>query len=169
MYATAATLNAGDSLTGGAGDDVLELVGAGTFNLAQLASFTGFESVKLDNPTNYSAYLTLGSQPIEVDATGNLFIQVNSLSNWNGSDVISGDASTLWPTTNLIFYNFGSSYPPPPLTYDLTANTFSHVGTVFGNSDNLTLLINSADTAGIQSFTASGQNDQLATADATLD
>jgi hypothetical protein len=36
-------------------------------------------------------------------------------------------------------------------------------------SDNLTLLINSADTAGIQSFTASGQNDQLATADATLD
>jgi large repetitive protein len=32
VYATAATLNAGDSLTGGAGTDVLALLGNGTFN-----------------------------------------------------------------------------------------------------------------------------------------
>ena len=170
VYATAATLNAGDSLTGGAGTDVLELVGAGTFNLAQLASFTGFESVKLDNATNYYANLTLGDQPIEVDATGYLTIQVGSPSNWNGSDVINGDASNPWSTTSLNFNNFASSYPPPPLTYDLTANTISHVANVTAGSDNLTLLINSADAAGIQSFAAFGQNnDQLVTADSTLD
>jgi hypothetical protein len=167
VYATAATLNAGDSLTGGAGTDVLELVGAGTFNLAQLASFTGFWSVKLENATNSGASLTLGSQSIAVDATGYLNIQVNSLSNWNGSDVINGDASTSFPTTSLFFTN--SSYPPQPLTYDLTANTFSHVGGVNVGADNVTLLINSADTAGIQSFAAAGLHDQLVTAGSTLD
>ena len=44
VYATAATLNAGDSLTGGAGTDVLALVGSGTFRVDQLATFTGFET-----------------------------------------------------------------------------------------------------------------------------
>ena len=35
--------------------------------------------------------------------------------------------------------------------------------------DNVTVLINSADTAGIQSFAAWGLNDHLATAGSTLD
>jgi hypothetical protein len=35
--------------------------------------------------------------------------------------------------------------------------------------DNLALLVNSADTAGIGSFSASGQNDSLVTAGSTLD
>ena len=70
VYATAATLNAGDSLTGGAGTDVLALVGSGTFHVDQLASFTGFERITLNNVTNSFAQLYLGSQPIEVDATG---------------------------------------------------------------------------------------------------
>ena len=52
VYATAATLNAGDSLTGGAGTDVLALVGSGTFRVDQLATFTGFERIRLDNATN---------------------------------------------------------------------------------------------------------------------
>lgn len=43
----AATLNAGDSLTGGSGTNVLQLVGNGTFRIDQLASFTGIWSVKL--------------------------------------------------------------------------------------------------------------------------
>ena len=75
VYATAATLNAGDSLTGGAGTDVLALVGSGSFGLGQLATFTGFERIRLDNATNQSASLTLGSQPIEVDATGYLIFK----------------------------------------------------------------------------------------------
>ena len=45
VYATSATLSAGDSLKGGAGIDVLELVGSGTFHVDQLASFTGFERI----------------------------------------------------------------------------------------------------------------------------
>ena len=101
VFATAATLNAGDSLTGGAGTDVLALVGSGNFSLDQLATFTGFERVTLDNATGSFTQLSLGSQAIEVDATGNLSISVNSPSNWNGSDVINGEClSFAWSTTS---------------------------------------------------------------------
>ena len=169
VYATAATLNASDSLTGGAGTDVLALVGSGNFSIDQLATFTGFERITLDNATNSFAQLSLGSQPIEVDATGDLSIYVNSPSNWNGSDVIKGDASNTWSTTNIDFYNNQQGlYPPPPVTYDLTSNTFSHVG-VYGGGDNITLLINNADATGVQSFNASGLADKLVTAGSTLD
>jgi hypothetical protein len=167
VYATAATLNAGDSLTGGVGTDILTLVGSGSFRVDQVASFTGFENIRLENATNYYAFLTLGSQPIEVDATGYLGIQVFSPSDWNSSDIIKGDSSQSWSSTYLYFYN-NQSYPPPPATYDLTANTFSHVR-VWGGADNLTFLINNADTAGIQSFDAGGMNDKLVTASSTLD
>ena len=168
VYATAATLNAGDSLTGGAGTDVLALVGSGTFRVDQLATFTGFERITLDNATNSFAQLYLGSQPIEVDATGYLTIQVNSPSNWNGSNIINGDASYTCATTTLSFSNNQGVYPPLPVTYDLTSNTFSHVS-IYGCADNITLLINNADTAGVQSFSAFGLGDKLVTAGSTLD
>ena len=77
---------------------------AARFRVDQLATFTGFERIRLDNATNSSANLTLGSQPIEVDATGYLSIQVNSPSNWNGSNIINGDASHTWTTTYLKFF-----------------------------------------------------------------
>src|SRR4051812_42406007 len=126
--ATAATLNAGDSLTGGAGTDVLTLIGSGTFGVDQLATFTGFERIGLNNATTSYAFLSLGSQPIEVDATGSVSIGVNSLSNWNDSNIIRGDASG---TTSLNFYgNFNSQ--PTPTTYDLTSNTLSHIGSITG-------------------------------------
>jgi hypothetical protein len=41
---TAATLNAGDSLSGGIGTDTLALYGSGAFRVDQLSAFTGFES-----------------------------------------------------------------------------------------------------------------------------
>ena len=166
VYATAATLNAGDSLTGGAGTDVLALAGSGTFRIDQLATFTGFERVTLDNATNSFAQLTLGNQPIEVDATGLLQIVVNSPSNWNGSDVINGDATS---STEIGFYNNQGVYPPPQVTYDLTSNTFSHTNVFDGSGDNVTLLINNTDTAGVQSFYANGQGNKLVTAGSTLD
>ena len=53
------------------------------------------------------------------------------------------------------------------VTYDLTSNTFSHAN-INGDS-NVTLLINNADTAGIQSFNGYGSNSKLATAGSTLD
>jgi hypothetical protein len=102
VYGTAATLNPGDSLTGGAGTDVLVLVGSGYFHVDQLATFTGFENIRLVNATNTFASLALGSQPIEVDATGYLQIYVNSPSNWNSSDIINGDPSR---ATYLYFNN----------------------------------------------------------------
>ena len=67
---TAATLNAGDSLTGGAGNDALALYGSGTFQVDQLATFTGFESITLNNFTSGAANLYLGSQSIAVTGYG---------------------------------------------------------------------------------------------------
>ncbi|WP_148239786.1 beta strand repeat-containing protein [Methylobacterium oryzihabitans] len=49
----------GDSLDGGGGYDVLALSGSGSFNLAGLARFTGFEEVRLTNTTATVASLTL--------------------------------------------------------------------------------------------------------------
>jgi hypothetical protein len=164
VSATSATLNPGDSLTGGAGTDVLALVGGGTFRIDQLATFTGFEKITL-NSAGSSASLTLGAQPIEVDATGSLYVYAYSPSNWNGSDVINGDPSSY---TSLSFGN-SVSYPPPLVTYDLTSNSFSHVSAVNANSNNITLLVNSSDTAVIGSFFGSSSSDKLVTADATLD
>src|SRR5262245_36729278 len=109
---TSSTLNAGDSLTGGAGTDALVAVGSGTFRVDQLATFTGFERIRLDNATNSYAQLTLGNQPIEVDATGYSSLSVTP-SNWNGSNIINGIS---FPTY-LSFYN---NYPELPVTFDLT-------------------------------------------------
>ena len=52
---------------------------------------------------------------------------------------------------DLSFTTILGVYPPLPVTYDLTSNTFSHVN-IYGAGDNVTLLINNADTAGVQSF-----------------
>jgi Ca2+-binding RTX toxin-like protein len=143
------------------GTDVLVLVGSGFFGIDQLTSFTGFENITVDNPTNSLAILfNLGSQPIEVDVTGNAEIDVSSPSNWNSSDIINGDPSH--PTT-LAFDNPGLF--SPPVTYDLTSNKFSHVD--ISASLHIILTINNSDTAGVQSFTGSG--DELVTAGSTLD
>ena len=69
VFATAATLSAGDRLTGGAGLDVLGLVGSGNFRVDQLTSFTGFEKITLNNATNSFAGLYLGNQPTQIDST----------------------------------------------------------------------------------------------------
>jgi hypothetical protein len=169
VYATADTLNPGDLLTGGTGIDVLELEGSGYFNVNQLAYFAGFESIKVDNTTSSYAYLTLGSQPIEVDSTGNLAINVNSPSNWNGSDVINGDPSPS-SVTAIVFNNQNS--PSSSLNYDLTSNTFSHVtidGSGYLNGGTVSLKINNTNAAAIQAFTGDGLHDKLVTAESTLD
>ena len=53
---TAATLNSGDSLTGGAGTDVLALSGGGSFHVDQLATFAGFESITLNTSTTMAPF-----------------------------------------------------------------------------------------------------------------
>ena len=107
---TAATLNSGDSLTGGAGTDTLALYGSGTFRVDQLATFTGFESITLNNFTSGMANLYLGSQSVAVTGYGSGSEQVylgsgavtfqggsgsnsvysTSASNWNAGNSIDG-------------------------------------------------------------------------------
>src|SRR6202022_4799425 len=104
----------------------------------------GFEKTRVHNPPKNFWGPPLGRQPIEVDETGYLQIYVNSPSNWNSSDIINADPSR---ATYLYFNNNASSYPPPLVTYDLTANTFSFIN-ISAGADNVTLLINNLDTPG---------------------
>src|SRR5262249_28302362 len=136
VYVTSETLTPGDHLTGGAGIDVLELVGSGTFRFDNLAAFTGFEKI-VANATIGSTDLTLGSQPIEVDLTGPTVIHVLTAANWNGTDSINGGTGP-GVGTSVEFGNPGSA----AITYDLTSNTFSHVQTVEALSGGVTLKIN---------------------------
>src|SRR5262249_6799634 len=107
---TAATLNAGDSLAGGGGTDVLALYGSGIFHVDQLATFSGFSSITLNNYTGGYANLYLGSQSISITGLGSgsesLYLgsgqttyqggagynQIISFfaSNWNSADVFNG-------------------------------------------------------------------------------
>src|SRR5262245_45835309 len=64
VYGELLTLNAGDRLTGGAGTDTLVLNGSGTLRVDQLASFTGFVSITLQDFAG--GFLYLGSQSISV-------------------------------------------------------------------------------------------------------
>ena len=65
---SAATLNYGDILTGGAGTDTLALYGSGTFSVDQL--LTGFENITLNNFTNGSAHLDLSRDSQSYAVTG---------------------------------------------------------------------------------------------------
>jgi hypothetical protein len=162
VYGTTATLNAGDSLTGGSGTNVLDLIGSGYFDVTQLAKFIGFQRIEFNNPTNGSASLNISGQPIEVDASGNTYINVCSPSDWNSHDVITGDASHNWISTYLSF----ASNSPGAVTYDLTSATLSRV--IIYTGPYVTLLINNSDTAGVSSFYGSN-GAQLVTSDAMLD
>jgi hypothetical protein len=151
VNATAATLNNGDQLSVG-GSGTLALYGSGTFRVDQLATFSGFSTITLNNYTNGTASLYLGSQPITVTGlgsgseyvylgggqttynggSGSNIIWSLSNSNWNSADVINGG-------------NYGQLYlnwsNQANVTYDLTANTFQNINYVYGYGDNLTLKI----------------------------
>src|SRR5262245_26415374 len=91
VYGTAATLNPGDQLTGGGGNDVLELDGSGIFHVDQLSTFTGFANITLSNDTSGQAQLYLGNQAISVTETGSGGHAV-----WlgSGATTIRGDSSS---------------------------------------------------------------------------
>ena len=177
---TAATLNAGDSLTGGAGTDVLALDGSGAFRVDQLATFTGFESITLNN-TSDEAILFLGSESIAVTGYGagweSLFlgsgavtfvggsgpnrVHSNSASNWNVGNSIDGGSYG----ANLDL----NSYRAENADYDLTTNTLSHINYLYGYGANLTVKVNSAVAGGVANFSADTFNTELMTSDAALD
>ena len=110
---TAATLNSGDSLTGGAGTDTLALYGSGAFRVDQLATFTGFESITLNNFTGdrcrslsgqpigcsdriwvrHRSTVYLGSGAVTFQGgSGSNYVYSTSASNWNAGNSIDGGA-----------------------------------------------------------------------------
>ena len=181
VNATSVTLNSGDSLTGGAGTDVLMLQGGGWFRLDQLAHFSGFEQIKVDNVTSTAAELFLaGDQPITVSSSGSGRVEVQ-LS--NGATTINGGQSNyvVVRSSNSTNWNAGDVFDDVDYltlnldsasnqTYDLTTNSFTNVARLDGLGSYLTLKINSAVAAGIASFYSNNdQIGQLVTSDASLD
>ena len=178
---TAATLNSGDSLTGGAGTDTLALYGSGTFRVDQLATFTGFEIITLNNFTSVCGDLYLGSQSIAVTGYGSGAskctwevarsrsreavaidnVYSTSASNWNAGNSIDGGSSRQY-----IYLNWNGS---DNAVYDLTTNTLSHINYLCGYGANLTVKINSAVAGGVANFYGNGTNAKLVTSDAALD
>jgi Tryptophan-rich Synechocystis species C-terminal domain/Cadherin domain/RTX calcium-binding nonapeptide repeat (4 copies) len=179
---TAATLNAGDSLTAGAGTDTLALSGSGTFRVDQLATFTGFEGITLNNSTSDYALLYLGSQSISVNGYGSGpeqvylgtgavtfqgggsrdYVMSTSASNWNARNSIDGGS---------VYLNSSGQYSSEydNATYDLTTNTLTNVNTLWGHGNNLTVKVNSAVIGGIANFNVYATDAKLVTSDAALD
>jgi hypothetical protein len=164
---TAATLNPGDQLTGGGGNDVLALYGSGFFRVDQLAVFSGFSTITLNNFTGGYATLFLGSQAITVTGLGsgveNLYLGAGqttyqggagsnqifsfSNSNWNSADVINVGSY------GYLYLNWNGD---ANVTYDLTGDTLTSISYLNGYGDNLTLKINSTDASGVWNFASSG-------------
>jgi hypothetical protein len=176
---TAATLNAGDSLTGGAGTDTLALYGSGLFHVDQLASFTGFENIAFNNSMEGWATLYLGSQSIAVTANGSGMKSVSLGSGEvtfqaadSGLCVVQNMAPSDWKAGNSIDggslqLNVLSS---PGAVYDLTMNKLSHLDSLYGFGTDLTLKVNSAVTGNVAIFYGYGQgNLKLVTSDTALD
>ncbi|HMN88333.1 MAG TPA: tandem-95 repeat protein, partial [Bauldia sp.] len=72
VVGTATTLNAGDSLAGGAGHDVLALYGNGAYRLDQVAAFSDFDEVQLvtDSLSGTMEVHLPGELDLDVTATG---------------------------------------------------------------------------------------------------
>ena len=119
------------------GTNVLALVGSSNFSLDQLATFTGIERVTLGNAIGSFAQLSLGSQPIEVDPTGNLSISINSPIELERQRSIDGDAP-IPMHDDLSFNNDQVAYPPLPVTVtcDQTSNAFG-TSAIYGDGDNV--------------------------------
>jgi len=171
---TAATLNAGDSLAGDDGLDVLALFGSGTFHIDELATFTGFESITLNNFSTGGAYLYLGNQAISVTAVGSgsniVYLgsgQTTIHGNGDGGSQVRSFASTSWNTDNVI--DAITTVYLHDANYNFTTNTLTNIGTVYVLAPNSTIMINSASAAGIATFLGEGSNSQLVTTDTALD
>jgi RTX calcium-binding nonapeptide repeat (4 copies) len=168
------TLNAGDSLIGGAGTDTLAIyAGAGAFRVDRLATFTGFESITITN--NITSFggpaVFLGSQSIAVTGygAGSKFVSLGSGAvTLQGINTIESASASNWNAGNSIDggnIGLGSN----GAVYDLTMNKLSHINSLYGRGNDLTVEVNSAVAAGVASFNSHGTNTKLVTSDAALD
>ena len=173
VNATSSTLTSGDSLVGG-GHDALVLENGGNFALNGLSAFSGFSQLILDNFSNNSATVTLGSfVPASVvsGGTGFTYVSNDTVADWNSTAAFSGISQISLNTSG--FISPPGSPPAAPVVYDLTHNSFTNVGALsldgaFGTTT--TYLIDSAVASGVSSiFGSFGGLVQLSTSDATLD
>ena len=167
----------------------MALYNSGTFRVDQLAAFTGFSSITLSNDTSGTSVLYLGNQAVSVTELGSGSDTVHLGSGattvhgiYNASlpynapyNYVYSDSSAAWNAGNAID-SINTLYLNPNgssgANYDLTTNTLTNIGTVYGYGFNgsLTVKINSATAAGVSNFNFNGPNGgQLVTADATLD
>ena len=178
---TAATLNDGDQLTAD-GTGTLALYGSGTFRVDQLATFSGFSDIVFNNYTYDPRYLYLGNQSVAVTGAvsgseqiylgsgqttynaiggfGNYTIISGTSSDWNSANKINGG----WHTELYLNWNGEAN-----ASYDLTANTFHNITSLWADGDNLTLKINSATASAVTTFYGNGTNGRFVTSDSTLD
>ncbi|WP_342710725.1 VCBS domain-containing protein [Bradyrhizobium sp. B124] len=99
VNATSATLNAGDSLTGGSGTDTLALSGGGTINLNTTPGvFTGFENVTTDNTVTT---LTLKNSATLAVTLGNTTGTASTVTGGTGSANATVTLNTGTATVNL--------------------------------------------------------------------
>lgn len=173
---TATTLTSGDSLTGGAGADVLALYGSGTYHIDQLAHFSDFETISLNNFTLNASALYLDDQSITVNETGSN----NTVILGSGAVTIHGSNNSIIASVDAAHWNSGNVIDRANLldlnggqyagaNYDLTGNTFTNIDGIRAFGDNVTLNINSAAASGVSDFFSNARNGHLVTADATLD
>jgi hypothetical protein len=130
------TTSNSDSLTGGLGTDTLALTGGGTFNLNNLAVFTGFENVTTTENTSTTMTLTLRN------AATTLAVSLG-----NGNDTVTGSnqngssaSVTLGTGTDIVTLSKGSN------TVNATASTLLAVVDQLTGQGSDTLVLNGGGT-----------------------
>lgn len=104
IVATASTFNAGDSLAGGTGFDVLKLTDAGTFDLNSLAAFSGIEAVQGALTANQTVVLKNGAALSFVAGNGNTTVTTGltgtqSIALGTGSNTVTAAGADTWVMT----------------------------------------------------------------------
>ena len=85
VNATSATLNAGDSLTGGTGADTLTLTGGGSINIGSLAGFTAFDFIT-ETLSSGTDIINLGASSTTNTVAGT----IGTGATLNNGDIITG-------------------------------------------------------------------------------
>ena len=84
----------------------LALYNAGTFHVDQLAAFTGFSSITLNNDTTGISQLYLGSQTVSVTELGS---GEHSVYLGSGAATIHGNTTSSFPSPFNTVYSFSSA------------------------------------------------------------
>lgn len=161
---------------------MLALYGAGIFRIDQLAGFSNFEQITLNNySASSSSTVYLGAQAITVDnlGTAHAFVYLGSgavtYQSGAGGAPLYSTSSSSWNSASVIDAANGNitlylnSSGTANTSYDLTDNTLTNILDLFGGGDNLTLQIDNDIAAEVAFFRTSYTGSRLVTSEATLD